>query len=1138
LFLLSIPGAWALHTEVPDVDSAARYARHDTPPIVTDHPLALDRPQGIWETHRNLIVGVAFVLLVQLMMIAALLINRRRRMAAERLLAESEERFRSGLEMALEDKRQYEEGLELLLKMSQQADALTKKQLYARALEVAVKATRSRVGCLRNHNPGDKTAACLLYPPGDEDSKSVAAVAGSDNVGEHRLSMPIPEGDVAGMAIEVGGKEGEYNDEDRRQLTLVANMLQKILLRRRIEAALYESEARFRFITDLSPGLIWVTDENKQCTWFNRTWLDFTGRNREQDLGTGWTDCVHADDLAGYYAVADRHFDARLPFAAEARLRRRDGAYRWMLSLGQPRFDESGSFKGYVGTCLDITERKQAEQEREQFQTFFRLSRDMMCIIGMDGRFKKVNPAFTQVLGYPEAEFLARPFTDFVLPDDRESTLEDIEEKFRGGGPLAFENRFRCKDGTVVRLSWVVSADPDDSALYATARDFTALRHAEEQLNKLWLAVEQTSQSIVITDTEARIEYVNRAFCETTGYSIEEVLGKNPRMLHSGLTEASTYAEMWATLKRGDVWLGEFSNRHKDGTIYIGSARISPVRQPDGQITHYLSILEDITERKRTTEAIRQSKVLLQNVIDATPDWIYVKDREHRFMLVNKECARAFNLFPAEMLGRCDTDFVPARLSIGKPDQGIETLHDDDDAVFDGQSIHHASEKIFFENGEIRVFDSFKIPMRDSKQQIYGALCYRRDITENFNKELEQQALETQLRQAQKMELIGHLTGGIAHDFNNILAAVFGYAELMQMSPVIKSNAQLELYLQEILQAGIRAKELVSQLLTFSHRREAASEAINVAPIVKEVAKLLRSTMPTSISIDCTLADNLPEVLISPVQLHQVMMNLGVNARDAMARTGLVEIRADRTFVDQSTACASCHQNFSGSYLLISVRDSGSGITPENMMRIFDPFFTTKDVGRGSGLGLSVLHGIVHSANGHIKVLSAPGEGTEFRIYLPPHSKGSERLAGDSKPDEEKSPVRGHIMVVDDEASIVRFMTVLLEQLGCRVTGLTSASEALATFRADPYAVDLVLTDQTMPELSGVELARAMLACRADIPIMLSTGYSNAIDDDTARQIGIRRFLMKPVPAKVLADIVAEYLSVPTPGGPSELAAR
>jgi PAS domain S-box-containing protein len=779
-------------------------------------------------------------------------------------------------------------------------------------------------------------------------------------------------------------------------------------------------------------------------------------------------------------------------------------------------------------TLSDLTARQQTELEKDEFAAFFTLSLDMMCIVGADGYFKKVNPAFTQMLGYSAEELLARPFVDFMVPEDRQATLKDVEERFHGGGRPAFENRYRCKDGTIRRLSWGAFAHPNKGLLYATARDVTELRTAEEQLHLLRLAVEQSFHSIVITDAEARIEYVNRAFCEISGYSSEQALGQNPRMLQSGQTSDATYAEMWATLQRGEVWQGEFSNLRKNGEIYIESARISPVRQPDGRITHYLAIKEDITEHKRTVDAIRESKALLQGVIDATPDWIYVKDREHRFMLVNAQSAQASGQSPAAMIGRRDSDFIPFGPHIGNPDTDIQSLHDDDDAVFRGETIHHPCDmnEMFFKNGDVQVFDTYKRPLRDSSENIYGVLCYRRDITERFNTEREQKTLETQLRQAQKMELIGHLTGGIAHDFNNILAAVFGYAELIQMSPVIEQNPPLGLYLREILQAGIRAKELVAQLLTFSHRKEAASEAISVAPIVKEVTKLLRSTMPTSILIGSALTSDLPEVLISPVQLHQILMNLGINARDAIVGTGTVEITAELVFLEDMKTCDSCHVHFSGKYVMISVRDTGSGIAPEHLARIFDPFFTTKDVGRGSGLGLSVLHGIVHSANGHIEVITAPGKGTEFCIYLPPHSRESGRLARDVKPDAEKAAIRGHVMVVDDEASIVGFTTLLLESLGCRVTGLTSATEALQMFQDDPYGVDMVMTDQTMPDLSGAELARAMLACRPDIPIVLSTGYSNAIDEDTARQIGIRRFLLKPVPAKVLADVVGEYLAV------------
>jgi CheY-like chemotaxis protein len=249
-----------------------------------------------------------------------------------------------------------------------------------------------------------------------------------------------------------------------------------------------------------------------------------------------------------------------------------------------------------------------------------------------------------------------------------------------------------------------------------------------------------------------------------------------------------------------------------------------------------------------------------------------------------------------------------------------------------------------------------------------------------------------------------------------------------------------------------------------------------------------------------------------------------------------VEIQAAQVLLERPQACDSCHMNFSGRYVMIAVKDTGSGIPPENMLNIFDPFFTTKDVGRGSGLGLSVLHGIVHSANGHIEVRTALGQGTEFRIYLPAQSFEAERPLLDARFDAENAQVRGHVLVVDDEPTIVGFMTALLENLGCTVTGVTCATEAWQLFQDDPHGIDMVITDQTMPDMTGMELAGAMLARRPDLPIVLSTGYGNTTDEDTARRIGIRRFLMKPVPAKILGDIVAECLAEITPLASAQIA--
>lgn len=760
---------------------------------------------------------------------------------------------------------------------------------------------------------------------------------------------------------------------------------------------LLESEAsfrQFRFISDSSPSMIWIADANHLCTWVNKTWLTFKGRNMAQELGMGWMTGIHKDDLTACAAHIGSHFDARKPFSVEYRLMRHDGQYRWILDMGQPTFDAHGVFTGYVGTCIDVTERKQFELEREMFQTFFAMSHEMMAITGYDGYFKQVNHAFTEVLGYTQEELLARPFHALIVPEDHQTTRSEIRKQLDGGVTRQFENRYRCKDGTVRILSWNAIADQERQVRYATARDVTDLRAAQGQLTRLGLAMEQTSQSVIITNKDARIEYVNRAFCAISGYAPEEVIGQNPRMLQSGLTPRDTYTRMWTALGRGDTWQGEFTNRRKNGTLYVESVLISPVRQLDGSISHFLALKEDITDRLR--------------------------------------------------------------------------------------------------------------------------------------KEEEQRSLEKQLQQAQKMEIIGHLTGGIAHDFNNILASILGYAELIQMSSDSTFSPKSRAYVREILQAGIRAKELVQQLLTFSQRRDTAVEPIHALPIVKEVIKLLQSTLPRSIRITMQVAaehQELPQVMISAVQLHQILMNLGVNARHAIETVGTIAFSVETVTLDVEHYCHSCHQNFTGSYVMIAVQDNGTGISEDIRSRVFDPFFTTRTVGMGSGLGLSVVHGIVHAANGHIGMHTEAGKGTTLRIYLPAQSGDTARHIQRTEPQAEVLTATARVMVVDDEPAIVGVVTALLENMGCVVVGFTRPAEALRVFYDNPNDFDLLITDLTMPELSGADLARTMLSIRPELPIILCSGYSAALDETAALEIGIRRFLMKPVPAKVIVDTVKKCLA-------------
>ncbi len=1117
----------------------------------------------IWQDHGGWIIFAAAAILAQALTIGVLVVNRRRKLMVERLLLQSEDSYHSRLDAALAQQRHYEEVLTLLLDLTQKSVDMTERQICDLSLDIAVKTTGSEIGYLHLLNEDQNTislgawnAEALTHCTSSYDSHypiSEAGIwadcartrqtvihndyqnmagkktcpAGHSHLLRH-MSTPVLDGDRVRMIVGVGNKASEYTQEDSRQLQMVAGEVQKIVLRRRAEQALGESEERLRFISDLSPAMIWATDIDKQCIWVNKTWLDFTGRSMAEELGQGWTTGIHPDDLDACTANYVSDFEARKPFFLEYRFRRHDGQLRWVLDAGNPRFDDDGEFRGYVGTCLDITERKQARLELELFETFFSLSHDMMAITGQDGYFRRVNRAFSRVLGYSEAELMARPFIEFILPEDRKASQNEVQRQLQGSVTLDFENRYCCKDGSVRALSWRAVADPSREVRYSTARDVTDLRAAQGQLLKLAQAMDQTSQSVVITSKDACIEYVNRAFCEVSGYSAEEAIGQNPRILQSGLTPVATFIQMWEVLGRGDTWQGQFINRRKNGELYTESINVSPVRQSDGQITHYLAIKENITEQIRKAEAVLQSKVLLQAAIDSTPDWIFVKDQDYRFMLVNEPFARTFNQSPEAMIGRLDSDFLPHAWCLGSPQDGILGLHDYDAAVFRGESIHLPYDKVVTESGETKTFDTFKTPMRDSHGKIFGALCYHRDITERIHKEQEQGALERQLQQAQKMELIGHLTGGIAHDFNNILASILGYAELMQMSSDMQQNPKLRGYLLEILKAGIRAKEVVQQLLSFSRREEPVTVATVVKPIVKEVVTLLHSTMPSSITIKTEIANDLPQALIGAVQLHQILMNLGINARDAIEGVGTIEVNVGAITMDSARHCESCHQAFCGSYLTISVRDNGVGISPENRLKIFDPFFTTKAVGTGSGLGLTVLHGIVHSARGHIEIFTGPGVGTEFIIYLPAQRLNNVPITQNLELPTEDIHVFANVMVVDDEAVIVAVFTELLEKIGCTVTGLTSSAEALRLFQTNPYCVDMVITDQTMPDLIGTDLARAMLALRPDIPIIMSTGYSASIDEETALKIGLRQLLLKPVPAKILVEAVTRHLDPKT----------
>jgi PAS domain S-box-containing protein len=396
----------------------------------------------------------------------------------------------------------------------------------------------------------------------------------------------------------------------------------------------------------------------------------------------------------------------------------------------------------------------------------------------------------------------------------------------------------------------------------------------------------------------------------------------------------------------------------------------------------------------------------------------------------------------------------------------------------------------------------------DEAGNVSEILCVGIDVSDKWQ-------LEKRLAQAQKMEAIGTLAGGIAHDFNNILSAIIGYTELSLID--IPKGSALQNNLQQVLKAGGRAKELVRQILAFSRQRESELAPVKVSLIVNEALKLLRASLPATIKMRHFIKSNL-SVLTDPTNIHQVLMNLCTNASFAMQEKGGV-LEVSLNDVDLDADFARQHPGVKpGKFTNLTVRDTGCGMTTEVAERIFDPFYTTKKVGEGTGMGLSVVHGIVKSHGGTIIVESTPGKGSVFSVFLP---------AVETEEDQAQLIITGseRILFVDDEDFLVDIGKRMLERLGYRVTAKTSSLGAFELFRQSPDEFDLVITDMTMPDMTGDVLARKLIAIRPDIPIIVCTGYSERINPDIVKEIGIKELAMKPVVMKDIAQLIKRVLS-------------
>jgi PAS domain S-box-containing protein len=626
------------------------------------------------------------------------------------------------------------------------------------------------------------------------------------------------------------------------------------------------------------------------------------------------------------------------------------------------------------------------------------------------------------------------------------------------------------------------------------------LKESEEKYRTI---LENIEEGYYEVDLAGSFTFFNESIQKILGYGRDELMGMNNQQYTNKENAKKLYQAFNKVYTTGRP-TKEFDWKivRKDGSERYVEASVSLLKDSEGELMGFRGIVRDITERKEAEEALRESKEKYRLLVDHAHDGIFI---------AQGGLIRFQNPKGQEILGCSDHELLETPF--------INLVHPEDRRLLPkGQEKRHKggnipntySVRIINKSGEELWVQINAVDIKWEGEP--ATLNFVRDIT--FEK-----GLEAQLLQAQKMEAIGTLAGGIAHDFNNILSSVIGYTELALEE--VPKGGLLHSNLQEVLQAGRRARDLVRQILAFSRQSNQELRPLEISPIIKETLKLLRASLPSTIEIHQHIGANLGTVMTDPTHVNQILMNLCTNAAHAMGENGgSLDVSLEK--VENGTDVGVKFSGLSaGPYLKMTVGDNGHGMAPEVKERIFDPYFTTKEKGEGTGLGLAMVHGIVKSHGGTITVYSEPEMGSTFHLYLPIIETETDQDTGSR----EAVPTGSEsILFVDDEQPIVDIAKQMIEQLGYTVVTRTSSLESLELFRTKPNEFDLVITDMTMPNMTGEELANELMFIRPDIPIILCTGFSRRVTEKKAKTMGIQAFIMKPILRQELAQTIRKVL--------------
>ena len=768
----------------------------------------------------------------------------------------------------------------------------------------------------------------------------------------------------------------------------------------------------------------------------------------------------------------------------------------------------------------ELEEREETEAERERF---FDLSLDMFCTANFDGYFVRLNPAFELTLGYSREELRAVPFFDLVHPDDAAATRLAMERLVSGEKRVEIENRYRAKDGTWRWLAWKAVTDAESRLIYATARDITKQRENEETLRDLNATLEERVErrAAELAESQARFSTamhssavgmalvgldghwleVNQSLCRTLGYSAKDLMNTD----FQSVTHPEDLAQDLGQVRHllaGDINSYEMEKRyvHRDSSIIWGHLSVSLARDSQGKPLYFISQVQDITKRKRVELELIQSEERFRLMIDCVQDYaIFMLDLDGRVASWNQGAESTMGYAGADILGRPLSIFFPAK------EGGAALAHA---LLAEASNSGHVKNEgwCLRQDGRTIWAEVVLTAVKDASGNLRGYANVTHDLTKR--RETEAQSLRSQ-----RLEAIGNIASGVAHDLNNALGPIILGLDLLRVS-YPKENVLLETFES----CGRRAADMVRQLVSFARGAEGERVHVQLPYLLKEMQKIMPGILPKNIQTSWQWPDDLRAIHGDPTQIHQILLNLCVNARDAMPNGGLLAVNASNVNVDEVFA-SSQEGAQPGHYVRIDVRDSGQGIPPNVMERIFEPFFTTKSPDRGSGLGLATVMGIVKGHGGFLNVYSKVGTGSTFSFFLPVCS-------GEGEVEECAEPPVGYrgngekILVVDDEVTIREVSRRVLHRLNFEPITATDGADALVHVAESREKLKAVVTDMHMPHMDGIGLVRAIRRMVPGLPVIVASGRLEESEKRELENLRIVGLLHKPFTQDELASVL------------------